>query len=321
MHPDLRGFYGAPVTYALSLAVGAASAGVVVFDQSRALLLERDAVVNRLQLWRLLTHQLAFHHGLAASFGLYVLFQFRVVERQMGSRRFGSLLAFILSIMSALQFAALASSPQLARQIPSGPYALLGAFAVFFNKYVPKLFPRNFSFSGLHFSDKSSTYLLLLVMLGRNLRTLLPFVPGTLLGLLFSVPPLAHLRLPSVVCSVLGVLHPLFDVVPPSVAALQRQRRVLEAQRRLGIRNNAANGPAGQGFRDQLLPGAGGAMAGGGGGGGGGMLPPQMAAAPPSEDVIQQLTALGFDRERSIAALQATGHNVEAAANRLLNGV
>lgn len=74
------------MTYALSLAVGAASAAVVVFDQSRALVLgassmrappvstvsivsnalrrvlaERDAVLGRLQLWRLLTHQLAFH--------------------------------------------------------------------------------------------------------------------------------------------------------------------------------------------------------------------------------------------------------------------
>lgn len=69
----------------------------------------------------------------------------------------------------------------------------------------------------------------------------------------------------------------------------------------------------GQGFRDQLLPGA-----------GGGMLPPQMAAAPPpppSEDAIEQLMALGFDRERALVALQSTDNNVEAAANRLLNGL
>lgn len=51
----------------------------------------------------------------------------------MGSRKFGSLLAFVLGIVSTLEFAACASSPQLARQLPSGPYALLGAVAVFFN--------------------------------------------------------------------------------------------------------------------------------------------------------------------------------------------
>lgn len=148
-------------------------------------------------------------------------------------------------------------------------------------------------------------------MLGRNPRALLQFVPGALLGFLFSATPLARLRLPSFLCTVLGVsrhlhacmpsafglsltafvfpqqvFHPLFDVVPASAVALQRQRRVMEAQRRLGVRNNQQNMVAGQGFRDQLLPGAGGAM---GGGGGGAMLPPHMAATPPSEDAIQQL--------------------------------
>ncbi|KAF1319611.1 Protein kinase, partial [Globisporangium splendens] len=151
-------------------------------------------------------------------------------------------------------------------------------------------------------------------MLGRNPNTLLSFTPGALFGLLFSSTPLARLRLPSFLLTALGIFRPLFDVVPASAVALQRQRRVLEAQRRLGVRNNQQNMPAGQGFRDQLLPGAGGMM-------GGGMLPPHMAAAPPSEDAIQQLMALGFDRERAITALQSTSNNVEAAANRLLNGL
>uniref|UniRef100_K3W5T0 UBA domain-containing protein n=1 Tax=Globisporangium ultimum (strain ATCC 200006 / CBS 805.95 / DAOM BR144) TaxID=431595 RepID=K3W5T0_GLOUD len=295
MHGDLRGF---------------SSSASLIFDQGRLLTLEREAVLSRMQYWRLLTNQVTFHHGLAVSFGLYVMFQFRVIERQMGSRKFGSLVVFILSLTSGLELAALMSAPSLARQIPGGPYALLGALAVFFNKYIPKLYPRSFSFSGLNFSDKSSTYLLLIVMLGRNPNTLLSFAPGALFGLLFSSTPLARLRLPSFLLTTLGIFHPLFDVVPASVVALQRQRRVLEAQRRLGVRNNQQNMPAGQGFRDQLLPGA-----------GGGMLPPHMAAAPPSEDAIQQLMALGFDRERAITALQSTSNNVEAAANRLLNGL
>lgn len=120
-------------------------------------------------------------------------------------------------------------------------------------------------------------------LLGRNPRTLWPFLTGAGIGWLFSSTPLSNLRLPSFVLSLLGALHPVFDVEPPSAIALQRQRRVLEAQRRLGVRGNQGNrpGPAGQGFRDQLLPGAGGGL--------GGMLPPHMAAAPPSEDAIQQL--------------------------------
>jgi len=39
---------------------------------------------------------------------------------------------------------------------------------------------------------------------------------------------------------------------------------------------------------------------------------------PPSEEAIEQLTNMGFEREAVIAALRSTDNNVEAAANRLL---
>ncbi|DAZ98421.1 TPA: hypothetical protein N0F65_000135 [Lagenidium giganteum] len=320
MHGDLRGLYGAPVTYALSIAVGAASSASLLFNHGKHLTLDRDAVLRRMHYWRLLSSQITFHHGLAISFGLYIIFQFRVLERQMGSRRFGSIVFFVLAVTGVLQLAALLSAPTVARNIPGGPYAVIGALAVFFQKYIPKLQPKAYSVAGMHFSDKSSTYMVLLVLLARNPRTLLAFAPGVFLGILFSSTPFGKLRLPSFLCTVFRLFHPLFEVVPPSAAVLHRQRRIMEAQRRLGLRQNQAGGPPGQGFRDQLLP---------GGGGLGGMMAPQMAAVLPSEDAIQQLTiwclenvqALGFDRERSIAALRTTNNNVEAAANRLLNGL
>lgn len=36
---------------------------------------------------------------------------------------------------------------------------------------------------------------------------------------------------------------------------------------------------------------------------------------------VLYVQALGFDRDRSLRALQITDNNVEAAANRLLNGL
>ncbi|KUF93366.1 hypothetical protein AM588_10004567 [Phytophthora nicotianae] len=244
--------------------LGAASSASLLLDRGRLLALDRDAILSRSQYWRLISSQLTFHHGLAVSLGLYAVFQFRVLERQLGSRKFGSILVFVLLISGALQLAALTSAPWLTKTIPGGPYPVIGAFAVYFNKFIPKLHPRSFSVWGLHFSDKSSTYMLMLV------------------------------------------------------------RRALEAQRRVNARFNrgrpAAPAVQGQGFRDQLLPGAGGMMP-GGAPAAGGMLPPHMAAQPPSEDAIQQLMALGFDRERALQALQSTDNNVEAAANRLLNGL
>ncbi|CAH0482918.1 unnamed protein product [Peronospora belbahrii] len=328
MHGDLRGFYGAPVTYAFSLAVGAASSVSLLLDRGYLLALDRDAILIRSQYWRLLTSQMTFHHGLAVSLGLYVVFQFRFLERHLGSRKFGSIVVYVLLISGALQLAALTSgSSSVVELIPGGPYSVVGALSVYFNKYIPKLQPQTFSVWGLHFSDKSSTYMLMLVLLARDYHALIPFLGGSILGLLFRSTPLGRLRLPSFVCSIFGLLHPLFEVVPASTLALKRQRRAIEAQRRLDARLNRGR-PAlpaveGQGFRDQLLPGDGGMLPGGvlGVAAGGGMLPPYMAAASPSEDAIQQLIALGFERERALQALQSTDNNVEAAANRLLNGL
>ncbi|KAJ0399319.1 hypothetical protein ATCC90586_000453 [Pythium insidiosum] len=99
--------------------------------------------------------------GLAASFGLYVIFQFRVLERQMGSRKFGSMIFFIWTISALLQLSALLSMPSLARRLPPGPYAVLGALTVFFIKYLPRLHPKAYSIVGINFSDKSSTYILM----------------------------------------------------------------------------------------------------------------------------------------------------------------
>lgn len=55
---------------------------------------------------------------------------------------------------------------------------------------------------------------------------------------------------------------------------------------------------------------------------GGGMppvvQPPRPPVPPPPEEAIEQLTAMGFDREAVIRALRETENNLEAAANRLL---
>jgi hypothetical protein len=113
-----------------------------LLDRGRLLALDRDAVLSRAQYWRLISSQLTFHQyglftwlydllasnllfgsGLAVSLGLYVVFQFRVLERQLGSRKFGSMLVFVLLVSGALQLAALTSAPWLAKLLPGGPSA------------------------------------------------------------------------------------------------------------------------------------------------------------------------------------------------------
>ncbi|OQR94676.1 hypothetical protein ACHHYP_00980 [Achlya hypogyna] len=334
MHPDLGGLYKTPVTYAYMCGTGLASAAGLFLERAHDLPLGDAPIVGLLashacivdlkmmsrhsQYWRLITCHLGFQNGMAVAFGIYLIFNCRVIERQFGSKKFGSFMFLVLVLSTLLQIVCLKA--KVVPTIASGPYAVIGALmVVFFGTLsfsshftvasignVPKLQPALFSAMGLNFSEKSSTYFMMCLVCLRSVDAALPFSTGALVGLLYQSKrlPLARFRLPGVLSWVFELFHPIFDVVPSSVLAQQRQRQLQELQRRQGH----APAPHGQGFRDQLLPGMGGAM-------------PMPVAAPPSDAAIEQLTALGFERDQAIAALRAADNNVEAAANRLLNGM
>ncbi|CAK4071817.1 unnamed protein product [Aphanomyces euteiches] len=296
MHPDLGGFYKAPVTYAYMCATGMASTGALFMDMRQHLTLDLPAVMKYSQYWRLLTCHFAFDNGIAVALGMYAIFQFRVIERQFGSNKFGTFVILVLLISTILQ-----TSLKLPA-IP-GPYPLIGALLVIYFGNIPKLQPSLYNAMGVQISDKSSLYAMLSVICLRSFGTTFPFSTGILVGALYQSKylPLSRLRVPSFLTWFFELFHPLFMVVPPSLLQQQRQRQLMEAQRRAGF-HNAAAGVGG--FREQLIP---------------GMGVPARHQTPPSEDAIEQLTALGFERDRAVAALQASDNNVEAAANRLLN--
>ncbi|ETV82360.1 hypothetical protein, variant 3 [Aphanomyces astaci] len=302
MHPDLSGFYKTPVTYAYLSATGMASAAALFMDMEHQLTLDVSKIANLSQYWRLLTCHFALDNGIAVAFGMYVLFQFRVIERQFGSNKFGTLVLLVLLTSTALQV-------WLKWPTTPGPYPLIGALFVIYFSNVPQLQPRLYSLLGLHVSDKASTYGLLSVVCLRSYATAFPFATGVLVGLLYQSKalPLSKLRLPGFLVWFFEWFHPIFMVVPPSVLQQQRQRQILDAQRRqaAAMGGHPPQEGVGHGFRDQLLPGNG--------------HVPFQHRTPPSEDAINQLTGLGFERDQAIAALQASDNNVEAAANRLLN--
>nr|CCA21552.1 protein kinase putative [Albugo laibachii Nc14] len=324
MHPDLSGFHGAPVTYAMFVGIAATSAAAFFTLPGRNLLTDCELITRNHQYWRLFTGQFTFNHGIAASFGLYLLYQFRVLERQMGSYKFGSSAFCIMNLSSFYMFCLCQLWSKNARNFDtSGGYMLFGYLLYYYHRFIPRLQPNAYTFFNVNLSDKSLTYIMMLMMLGRDVRTLILFVPGWYLGLLWSTTRVGDIRLPWIITSFFRLFRPLFSVVPASAASAQRQRRAMEAQQRLfGQRGapaqgqphpegraNASQSAQGQGYRDQLLP----------GGPPDGMLAPHLAARPPSQEAIQQLMALGFDRDRSLRALQITENNVQAAANRLLN--
>ncbi|KAF0685170.1 Aste57867_22872 [Aphanomyces stellatus] len=303
MHPDLAGFYKAPVTYAYLCGTGMASTAALFMDMQHQMGLDMVKVTRHSQYWRLLTSHFAFDNGIAVALGMYVIFQFRVIERQFGSNKFGTLVILVLLASTALQISL--KFPALA-----GPYTIHDLHGDAGN--VPQLQPRLYSAMGVNISDKSSLYVLLCVICLRSYSTAFPFATGVLVGTLYQSKflPLSKLRTPSFLAWFFELFHPIFMVVPASVLQQQRQRQLMEMQRRTAAAagHPAAAGPAGQGFREQLIPGM--------GMGGMGMAHQR---TPPLEAAIEQLTALGFERDQAIAALQASDNNVEAAANRLLN--
>lgn len=132
------------------------------------------------------------------------------------------------------------------------------------------------------------------VIFSGGVGTFLPVVFGFLSGMM-SVN-LCKVELPDVVYSICSGLGKVFVDEAPAV---MMARSVQRAGRSRPSRRDG-------GQRTAVPPAAAAAT-----------QPPQ-PPSPPPEEAIEQLTSMGFEREAVIRALQMSGNNVEAAANRLL---
>ena len=217
---------------------------------------------------------------------------FLLAFKKMGSRKFG---AFILysSLLSTL-FELLFFNIFFDTERYSGPYPQIGAVLYLFHRYTPRLYPKFFGVLGFDFSEKAVTYgLCMQVIFSGGLSTIIPTVFGVLAGMI-SVG-LSVNELPDFVYTICGTLgKSIIDDAP----AVMMARSVQRAGR--------ARGSGGRGGRNDTrnaTPAV--------------QQPPQ-PPPPPSEEAIEQLTSMGFDREAVIRALEMSTNNVEAAANRLL---
>lgn len=139
----------------------------------------------------------------------------------------------------------------------------------------------------MDFSEKSLTYgLCLQVMFSGGWSTVLPSAVGFIAGTV-CVNWCVN-ELPGFVYSACAALGKVIVDDAPAVMMARSVQRVGRSRRGNDVRQRAAAPAAAQ--------------------------PPP----PPSEEAIEQLTSMGFEREAVIRALQMSGNNVEAAANRLL---
>lgn len=314
--------------------------------------------ISKFEVWRFLTHQLPFSSTGELIVGSILLYSFRLFERQMGSRKFGSFVTVISMTSSIIEFCLLLAynaGTLKSKGLPSelllpmvGPYSLIYAmFSLYFLK-VPKLHPKLFSIMGIDISNKTIMYILgLQLMFINGWSSVIPSLSGLIAGFLYCFPftnskrnPLQNFRLPKFLCRMGNFFRPLL-VDGGSTSGHGRQSNqnyrgsnISSTGNSSSVRmnndpfNNArfrhnTNGNTNTNTAERLIdsgysrgglfPGFGGGerrMMGGLGNG--------MPNIPPSEENISTLMNLGFERADCIRALEQSGNNVDAAANRLL---
>lgn len=319
MNSGLSGFYNAGVTKVV--VVSSAILSLLVGSQGAAnyCALSYQAVVEKRELWRLLSSSIVFNSTPEVIFGLYLVYFFRVFERQVGPNKYAVFALFSTLISSLLQVAALTILKDVEHNLSLAP----GPYGLIFASFVPFCFDipvsTRFNVFTVHLSDKSFVYLAgLQLLLSSWKQSLVPGIAGILAGFLYraNVVGIRKLKFPEFIASSAGRLFaPLLSRSPSAPAT-----------RSGGTRTPGANGPGrppvnSQGFQDQLL-------------GGGDRFPPPMFGGPnrgnssvahmgpqllpPSEEAVATLEAMGFDRSAALRALAQARNDVTLATNLLV---
>ena len=217
--------------------------------------------------------------------GTLVLAHFaRRFERELGSRKFCTWLVES-QIVAIVLIWTVATTMLHSTLVYGGPYPTLGALLYLYYKCTPRLHPRFFGVFGFNVSEKVIPYAFALqVILFRGIHTVIPALCGGIAGwlaILYTVDVPEFVADFTTSCFRHVVGAPP-PLLAPAVTAARQQYR-----------------------RQQQMPRA---------------APPPPVREPPSQAAIDQLTAMGFDRETVVRALQQSNNSVERALDQLLTG-
>ncbi len=237
---------------------------------------------------------------------LFLAQHLRTLERELSSRQLLVWLGWIWTLAGGLQWMANQTIEQESNLL--GPYLWMGGILYWYMRYIPRLHPKFVSILGIQLSEKALQYMWGLYLLGyQGTFSLLQGLVGGIGAAIYfltvptyiqvSIPDSLVHRIPWEVFGGLLFLDPPSSIYVPLMMTNHPPLGRATADPR--YRRAAGARP---------LPSA----------------PPQppvpLAQAPPSQEAIDQLTAMGFDEERVLQALQQTGNNIERAADRLLTG-
>lgn len=274
------------------------------------------------EVWRIWTCQLPYETLGEALFSLGVLCPLmRRFEREMGSRKFASFLTFTFVIASTWElifFQVFSTYNHTTTPRVSGPYPWLGSLLFLFHVYTPRLYPNFFSLLGIMCSEKSITYAIALQLIfSGGTSTMIPAATGMMAAFVCTTPALQikNWELPSFVYRIGPIVgRPFMDTPNTPFPNINHMNNIpnarFPARDRNGNRMMAPPPPAAmipparqhQQARHRAPPTT---------------LP--IPTPPPSEEMIETLTSMGFERDAVLRVLQQCDNNVERAANQLLN--
>eukprot|EP01018_Ginkgo_biloba_P036217 Gb_32783 [translate_table: standard] len=292
MNNGPSGFHNAPVTKGLVITCTIVSIIIGMQGGSSACSLSYQAIVRKLHLWRLVTSAFVFSSTPELMFGLYLLYYFRVFERQIGSNKYSVFVLFsiIFTIFFELISLIVFKDPTSSGLAP-GPYGLI------FSSFIPFYFDipvsTRFRIFGLRFSDKSFVYLAgLQLLLSSWEKSFIPGLCGVFAGLSYrlNVFGVRRIKFPELLVSSISHLSlPAVSAAPSATASR-------------GNVTGETRAPLGRQFEEDFAAAA----------------PLLASAGDPSEEDILTLVSMGFERNNAIQALIQGGNDINAATNILL---
>ncbi|KAJ7567178.1 hypothetical protein O6H91_02G135000 [Diphasiastrum complanatum] len=295
MNAGPSGFHNAPITKGVVLLCGVASVLVgTTRGGIRACALSYYAILRKLQLWRLVTSTLVFSSTPELIFGIYLVYFFRVFERQVGSNKYAVFVLFstaLTTILELVVLTALRDPTSSGLTLSPGPYGLIFASFVPFFFDIP--ISTRFRVFGARFSDKSFIYLAgIQLLLSSWRRSIIPSICGILAGFAYrsNIFGVRRIKVPEFLTSLSArIFTPIISGGPVNQPRTNAAREAIAVSR-------------GRQFEDRFVATA----------------PPLAPVLPPSEESVATLVAMGFDRNMALQALARARNDVTIATNLLL---
>eukprot|EP00833_Pecoramyces_ruminatium_P007049 jgi/Orpsp1_1/1181081/evm.model.c7180000075782.1 len=145
------------------------------------------ANLERHQYHKIITKNSVFSNSGSLLFGLLLLYQFRILERQRGSSKYICYIITVGALSSTLEtlYIIVTHALNIKTIIPSGPYAIIASTLYLFYKTVPVSF--TMKILGITFSDKFFSYLLAFQLyFSESISTLPSLIIGFVSGILYN---------------------------------------------------------------------------------------------------------------------------------------